>query len=330
VPRSAAHPLIGRPVAGESAYVLDGELRPVPIGVPGALYMGGDGVTRGYLHRPELTAERYVPNPYGPPGSRLYTVGDLVRVLPTGELDFLGRLDHQVKVRGFRIEPGEIEAALAAVAGVTRAAVVVREKAAGERQLVAFLAYAGGGQPAPQAALRLSLGERLPDYMVPAAFVILEALPLTPSGKLDRRALARLPIEPVPSVEDPRHRAEPRNAVEELLAGLWAEVLGLGDGRVGIEDNFFELGGDSVLGILMTARARKAGVQLTLRHLFQHQTIAALAAVAVLGSAAEPPPVAAPPAQPAAAGGAFSPADFPAAGLTQEGLDEVLAELAMD
>jgi amino acid adenylation domain-containing protein len=346
---------IGRPLANTTVHLVDrgGEL--VPVGVPGELCIGGEGLARGYLGRPDLTAERFVPDPFGAEapaparpaaGARLYRTGDLARRLPGGDLECLGRLDHQVKVRGFRIEPGEIEAALAGLAGVIQAAVVVRDRAAGagERRLVAFLATGRGGSgpaaspagapaPAPPAVLQIGelrarLRERLPEYMVPAAFVFLEALPLTPSGKVDRRTLARLPIDAAPSAEPRRELAAPRDEVEELLAGIWAEVLGLG--QVGIQDNFFELGGDSVLGIRMTARARRAGVHFSLRHLFQHQTIAALAAAAVIGPVEELLPAAPPRPRPAAAAGVLSPADFPAAGLTQEGLDEVLAELAMD
>jgi amino acid adenylation domain-containing protein len=352
---------IGRPLANTTVHLIDRRGELVPVGVPGELCIGGAGLARGYLGRPGLTAERFVPDPVGSAagdrlsaGARLYRTGDLARRLPGGELECLGRLDHQVKVRGFRIEPGEIEAALAAVAGVTRAAVVVRERAVGERQLVAFVATGRGGGPAagdaaaapglegaaapagaaapptpPIGELRVRLRERLPDYMMPAAFVFLDALPLTPSGKVDRRALARLPIDPMPGAEGQRQLAAPRDEVEELLAGIWAEVLRLE--QVGIHDNFFELGGDSVLGIRMTARAGRAGVHFSLRHLFQHQTIAALAAAAVIGPLAEVLAAAPPlPSRPATDGGAFSPADFPAAGLTQEGLDEVLAELAMD
>ncbi|MFL6197014.1 MAG: non-ribosomal peptide synthetase, partial [Thermoanaerobaculia bacterium] len=194
VPRDTDHPLIGRPLTGEAAYVLDGEMRPVPVGVPGALYMGGEGVTRGYLHRPELTAERYIPNPYGPPGSRLYTVGDLVRYRPTGDLDFLGRLDHQVKVRGFRIELGEIESALVRHAAVRDAAVLALPEAGGTgNRLIAYV-ETDEGSAELAGELRAFLKQSLPDYMVPSQFVRLDELPLTPNGKIDRRALAALPV----------------------------------------------------------------------------------------------------------------------------------------
>jgi amino acid adenylation domain-containing protein/non-ribosomal peptide synthase protein (TIGR01720 family) len=250
-------------------YVCDAGMHPVPVGVPGELYVGGGGVARGYLNRPELTAQRFIDNPFGP--GRLYRTGDRVRWLMDGTLEYLGRLDEQVKIRGFRIELGEIEAALLSHGGVRECAVVVREDEPGDRRLVAYVI----GQ-ADAEALRAHLQQRLPDYMVPAAFVSLETLPLTPNGKLDRRAL------PAPSYEAAEFVA-PRTAVEATLARIWAEVLRVE--RVGVEENFFALGGDSILSIQVVSRARRAGVELSPRQVFEHMTIAALAAVA--GQAAE-------------------------------------------
>ncbi|MEO7417195.1 MAG: condensation domain-containing protein, partial [Thermoanaerobaculia bacterium] len=268
LPRGDQHPLIGRPLTGESAYVLDAEMRPVPVGVPGALYLGGEGVTRGYLGRPELTAERYIPNPYGAPGSRLYQVGDLVRYLPTGELDFLGRLDHQVKVRGFRIELGEIESALTRHPQVLDAAVLAMPDLLGGNRLIAYLATESA---LPASELRAFLKAGLPDYMVPSVFVPLPELPLTPNGKIDRRALAALPLQGEGTAED---RA-PRGYAEEALAGIWSELFGH---PVGVNDNFFDLGGHSLLATRLVSRVQEAlGVGLPLRRLFEQPTIAGLA-----------------------------------------------------
>jgi non-ribosomal peptide synthase protein (TIGR01720 family) len=268
---------IGRPIANTQVYILDRQLRPVPIGVPGELYIGGDGLARDYFHRPDLTAEKFLPHPFsGEPGGRLYKTGDLVRYLPEGSLEFLGRLDHQVKVRGFRIELGEIEACLGGHPGVREVVVLVREDHPGEKRLVAYVVAQEG--PAPSGSeLRGFVRERLPEYMVPSAFVGLPALPLTPNGKVDRRAL------PAP---EGRGVAEgyvpPCTPTEELLAGIWAEVLR--QERVGRHDNFFALGGDSILCIQVIARAQQAGLQLTPKQLFQHQSIAELAAVASTGA----------------------------------------------
>ncbi len=273
VPRDGLHPLIGRPLTGESAYVLDAAdaaMRPVPLGVPGALYLGGEGVSRGYLNRPDLTAERYLPNPYGPPGSRLYAVGDLARYLPTGELDFLGRLDHQVKVRGFRIELGEVESALTRHPGVREAAVLAISEALGGNRLIAYLAT---DTDLPAGELRSFLKASLPDYMVPSAFVQLRALPLTPNGKLDRRALAALPL----ASGEPAVSVAPRTPAEELVAGIFAEVLGLAG--VGAGDSFFELGGHSLLATQVASRVRSVfGLELPVRAVFEAPTVAALAA----------------------------------------------------
>ncbi len=257
---------IGRPIANTRLLVLDPWMDPVPIGVPGELYIGGAGVCRGYLHRPALTAEKLVPDPFGGWGERLYRTGDLARRLPDGTIEFLGRTDHQVKVRGFRIELGEIEALLLSLPGVREAVVLAREDRS-ERRLVAYVA----GDVAAE-ELRRSLRERLPEYMVPAAFVKLSALPLTVNGKVDRQAL------PAPDGQslDAEHVA-PRTPVEEVLAGIWAAVLGVE--RVGVSDHFFGLGGHSLLATRVMSRLRATfGVEMPLRDLFEAPTVEALAA----------------------------------------------------
>ncbi|MEA5360260.1 amino acid adenylation domain-containing protein [Amycolatopsis sp., V23-08] len=260
---------IGAPLAGMSAVVLDEGLRPVPQGVTGELYLAGAGVARGYLRRPALTAGRFVANPFDPTGSRLYRTGDLVRWNASGELVYLGRADNQVKLRGFRIELGEIEAVLASHPSVAQVAVVVRgrsgEPDGPDRQLVAYVVP--GGSAAGPDELRRFAGGRLPEYMVPAAVVELDRLPLTVNGKLDRRAL------PEPDFAQERYRA-PRTEQEELLAGVFAEVLGLD--RVGIDDNFFELGGDSIASMQVVSRVKALGVAVTPRQLFEHRSIASL------------------------------------------------------
>ncbi|HEX8276356.1 MAG TPA: amino acid adenylation domain-containing protein, partial [Longimicrobiaceae bacterium] len=267
-PDAAGAPSIGGPVDGARLYVLDAELRPVPRGIHGELCVGGGGVARGYLDRPELTAAAFVPDPYaGAAGARMYRTGDRVRWSARGELEFVGRIDQQVKVRGFRIEPGEIEAAMRRHPGVAACAVVVREDAPGDRRLAAYVV--GAADPA---ALREQLRRELPEYMVPAAFVVLDALPLTPNGKLDRRALPA----PDPGAAAERYVA-PRTPVEQVLAGIWADVLRVE--RVGVHDGFFELGGHSLLATRAVSRIREAlGVDLSVRAVFASPTVAGLAA----------------------------------------------------
>ncbi|NLH08316.1 MAG: amino acid adenylation domain-containing protein [Chloroflexi bacterium] len=267
---------IGRPVPNARHYVLDARRRLVPVGVPGELYIGGAGVGRGYLNRPELTAEKFVPSPFSDdPGAKLYRTGDLVRWLPDGTLEFLGRTDSQVKIRGFRIELGEIEAALTAHPAIRQAAVTVREDGPGQKWLAGYV-VPEAGQEAPTAAdLRAFLKERLPDYMIPAAFVTLEALPLNPSGKMDRKAL------PAPDGARPnlgREYMPPRDILETRLVQLWEEILGVQP--VGVKDNFFELGGHSLLAVRLIAQLQKQlEVDLPLVHLFQEPTVEQLASL---------------------------------------------------
>jgi amino acid adenylation domain-containing protein/non-ribosomal peptide synthase protein (TIGR01720 family) len=273
---------IGRPIGNSQLYAVDRELQPMPIGGAGELLVGGAGVTRGYLRRPDLTAERFIPDPFGgAPGARLYRTGDLVRWLPDATLNFLGRLDHQVKVRGFRIELGEIERILQEHPDVHRAVVVARSDGpVGQKQLVAYFVAAATPPPAA-ASLRSFLAERLPAYMVPAVFMMLESLPLSPNGKVDRMALP--PPEATRSGAA-REYVAPRTPEEERLATVWAQVLRLP--QVGVNDNFFELGGDSILSIQIVARARQAGLLFTVRQIFEHQTVAELARYAEITGAA--------------------------------------------
>ncbi|MET0399501.1 MAG: amino acid adenylation domain-containing protein, partial [Longimicrobiaceae bacterium] len=271
VERGGSQVFVGRPVADTRAMVLDARLEPVPLGVVGELYLAGGGLARGYAARPDLTAERFLPDPFGEPGSRMYRVMDRVRRTPGGELEYFGRTDFQVKVRGYRIEPGDVEAALLSHPGVAEAVAVVREDAPGERRIVAYV-VAPADRPVPGAGeLRTHLREHLPEYMVPAAFVALERLPLTPNGKLDRRAL---PAPGGPAAE--REYVAPRTAAEELLARVFGEVLGLE--RVGVHDHFFDLGGHSLLATRVVSRVREVfGVELPLRTVFEHPTVAELA-----------------------------------------------------
>jgi amino acid adenylation domain-containing protein/non-ribosomal peptide synthase protein (TIGR01720 family) len=327
-PESVTVPL-GKPLSNTQAYVLNARQQPVPTGQPGELYLGGSGLARGYFNKPDLTAERFVPNPFAlqEPGARLYRTGDMARHLPQGNMEFLGRIDDQVKVRGFRVELGEIEAVLERHPGVQDAVVLPREDGAGHKRLVAYvvairryaatqgvekevsrdtdrhpfdatrethLPLAGGRdefsetiEPPPTLPAPLSvedliayLGEKLPDYMMPSAFVMLDTLPLNPNGKVDRKAL------PAPDEAKPdsgRDYVAPRTPVERALAGVWAQVLGVE--RVGIHDNFFKLGGDSIMSIQIIARMNQSGIRLMPRQMFQHPTLAELAAVAEVAGA---------------------------------------------
>ncbi|HEY9348323.1 MAG TPA: amino acid adenylation domain-containing protein, partial [Inquilinus sp.] len=260
---------LGRPIWNTQLYVLDPGLQPVPVGVNGELYLAGANLARGYINRSTLTAERFVANPYGPFGSRMYRTGDLVRWRPDGTLDFLGRIDHQVKLRGFRIELGEIEAALIRSDAVVQAAVIDREDRSGDRTLAAYVVLQPGAALDP-AALRQELARHLPDYMVPTTFTALDALPLTPSGKLDRKAL------PAPERQSSTGHVAPRTPLEEILAGLFAETLGLAS--VSIHDNFFDHGGHSMLATRLVSRIRSTlGAELPIHTLFGASTVAELA-----------------------------------------------------
>jgi amino acid adenylation domain-containing protein len=272
-------PSLGRPIANTQIYVLDAHLEPVPIGVPGQIYIGGEGLARGYVNRPELTAERFIPHPFSPePGARLYMTGDLARYLPDGNIEFLGRLDHQVKIRGFRIEPGEIEAVLGQHPAVHQAVVLSREEQPGDKRLVAYVVPTRERTPTVD-ELRRFLHPKLPEYMVPSAFMLLHSLPLTPSGKIDRHAL------PAPDQLCPSGGSTfvaPRTPVEGVLPGIWAEVLGLE--QVGAYDNFFEIGGHSLTATQVISRVRRAfDIELPLRRLFETPTVAGLAVSIELG-----------------------------------------------
>jgi amino acid adenylation domain-containing protein/non-ribosomal peptide synthase protein (TIGR01720 family) len=270
----ALSPPIGFPIANTTTYVLDSFLNPVPVGVPGELYIGGMCVVRGYIGRPDVTAERFVPDPFSViPGSRLYRSGDQVRHLEDGSIEFLGRMDHQVKIRGFRVELGEIESELVGHPAVSRALVVLREDVPGQKQLVGYVVFAPGAQPRSE-ELREHLKKRLPEYMIPSVFVELKDFPLAPTGKINRRAL------PAPTgttrVELAEAFVAPRTPTEEELARIWISILGLD--RVGVHDNFFSLGGHSLLATQLLSRIRDAfQVKLTLRTVFEGPTIAELA-----------------------------------------------------
>ncbi len=261
---------IGRPISNSQAYVLDRFLQPVPVGVPGELFVSGDGLARGYLESPSLSAEKFLPNPFSSsPGARMYRTGDRARWRHDGLLEFLGRGDNQVKMRGFRVELSEVVSALRSHPSV-RDALVLALGDSSHKRLVAYVL----SPDADSSSLRAFLKQRLPEYMVPSSFLRLDSFPLTPNGKLDRKALP-LPDSSRPELALPY--APPSNPLEEKLASLWAQVLRLQ--RVGIHDNFFELGGDSILSLQLISRSRAAGLHFTPKHLFQHQTVASLASV---------------------------------------------------
>ncbi|MGJ7583007.1 AMP-binding protein, partial [Variovorax sp. RHLX14] len=268
-------PRIGGPIAATTLHVLDGFLNPTPVGVPGELFLGGIGLARGYFQRAGLTSERFIA---AKDGQRLYRTGDLVRWNAEGQLEYLGRIDHQVKVRGFRIELGEIEAQLQAQPEVREAVVVANEGPAGAR-LVGYVS----GQGVDTATLRERLAEALPDYMVPSVIVVLDALPLNANGKVDRKAL------PAPEFTSDRAYEAPEGEVEQALAAIWVEVLGVA--RVGRNDNFFELGGDSILSLKVAARAARAGVQLNPRQVFEHQSLSRIAHAIRIDHASQAPAI---------------------------------------
>jgi amino acid adenylation domain-containing protein len=277
----AGAPSIGRPVDNTQIFLLAPDHEQVPVGVAGELYVAGVGIARGYLRRPELTAEKFLPNPFSAePGARMYRTGDLVRYLPDGDMDFLGRIDHQVKVRGFRIELGEIEAALAQHAEIREAAVVLREDLATGQGLVAYITPRNGGVP-PAGELKAFLKERLPAYMVPAYFHVLERLPLSANGKVDRRVL------PAPELPPEAAYTAPLDPLEAMVAEIWSETLGLL--RVGRDDNFFDLGGHSVLMIQMRNKLQsRLGREVAMLDLFRHPTLSELAVFLRSGAAARP------------------------------------------
>ncbi|MFL6192561.1 MAG: amino acid adenylation domain-containing protein, partial [Thermoanaerobaculia bacterium] len=254
--------LIGRPLHGTQAHIVDRHLRPLPVGVPGELYLGGEGLARGYFGRPEMTAEKFLPDPFSAePGARFYRTGDLVRRRPEGDLDYLGRIDHQIKIRGFRVELGEIESALLAQPEIEAAVVLMREDTPGDRRLVAYVVSPGGEVSAPD--LRRALQDRLPEYMVPQFFVRLDAIPLNPNGKVERKAL------PVPErLESTEAFVEPRTELERIVAEIWAEVLDVE--RVGLHDDFWDLGGHSLLATKVLARLSDTlGVEVPLHTIFE-------------------------------------------------------------
>lgn len=293
---------IGHPIANTQVYLLDRNLDPVPLGASGGLCIGGDGLARGYLNRAEITAEKFMPNPFGDtPGARLYKTGDLARYLPDGVIEFLGRMDQQVKVRGFRVEPGEIEAALIEHPAVREAAVVARDdEETGNKRLVAYVAFNDGKAPA-SSELRRFLREKLPEYMTPSNFVTLESLPLSRNGKVDRQALLSRPEQAQPEPEAVFEAA--RTPIEESLIGIWANVLGAD--QISVRDNFFDLGGHSLLVTQLISRVREAfQVEMAPRELFESPTVAGLAErVEALMKAGQGPP--APPIQPVSRLGAL-------------------------
>ena len=264
---------IGRPIANTQIYILDSELKPMPVGVPGELHIGGVGLARGYYNRPELTAAKFIPNPFSNESdARLYKTGDLVRYLPDGNIEYLSRLDYQVKIRGFRIELGEIESALTQHPDIKETIVIAREEVDGNKNLLAYLV--SKDQKPEISELRSFLSQRLPDYMIPTAFVVLDKMPLTPNGKIDRRALPTLDLTRLSK----SNFIPPQTAAEESLVAIWSEILGLE--QVSVNDNFFELGGDSIKAIRVIAKAKDRGINLSLQNIYQNQIISKLASVA--------------------------------------------------
>jgi acyl carrier protein len=264
---------IGRPIADRQIYLLDKNLQPVPVGVPGELHIGGVGLARGYFKRPELTAERFIPYPFSnDPGARLYRTGDLARYLPNGEIEFLGRIDHQIKIRGFRVELGEVESVLGQHPSVRETVVTAFEEGTREKELVAYVI--SKQEPAATAhELRRFLKEKLPGYMVPSAFVFLDSLPLTPNGKVDRGAL---PARDRNRAALRQSYVAARTPIEEKLAKIWGEVLRLE--HVSIYDNFFDLGGHSLKATQVMSQLREVfHAEMPLRNLFEHPTVAGLA-----------------------------------------------------
>jgi len=265
-------PTVGRPISNTQGYVLDRRGRPLPAGIPGELHLGGMGLARGYLGRPDLTAEKFIPDPFSVErGARMYRTGDLVRLLPDGRIDFLGRIDHQVKIRGYRIELGEIEAVLNEYPSVKTCVVVARAEADDDKRLVAYIVARAGEEPS-YLDLRSFLRVRLLEHMIPSAFVLLDEMPLTPNGKINRRAL------PAPEVSRPeleQRYVAPRDDIEVALVDLWQEVLGINE--VGVSDNFFDLGGHSLKATRLLAKVRSIfRTQLPLSVVFEATTIEAL------------------------------------------------------
>jgi acyl carrier protein len=270
-------PTVGRPISNTQGFVLDHRGRPLPAGIPGELHLAGMGLARGYLGRPDLTAEKFIPDPFSvEPGARMYRTGDLARFLPDGRVDFLGRMDHQVKIRGYRIELGEVEAVLNEYPLVKTCVVVAREEADGDKRIVAYIVAREGEKPG-YLELRNFLRARLLEQMVPSAFVLLDEMPLTPNGKINRRAL------PAPEVLRPEieeRYVAPRNAIEEALVELWQEVLGISP--IGVSDNFFDLGGHSLKATRLLSKVRSIfRTQLPLSVVFEATTVEALACALV-------------------------------------------------
>jgi amino acid adenylation domain-containing protein len=271
---SGAGSVIGVPIPDLQIYLVDDQLKPVATGEAGEICVGGDGVARGYLNRDDLTSQRFFPDPFSKkPGARMYRSGDLARCTDAGEMEYLGRMDHQVKIRGFRVELGEIESALNRHPAIRESVVLAREEGEGDKRLAAYVVPAGAAPTVTE--LREHLGRIIPEYMIPARFIFLTALPLTTNGKVDRRALPA-PDDARPALE--KNFTPPRNETERKLAGIWSEVLGVA--QVGVLDNFFELGGDSIRSIAILSRAQEQGLKLTLEQMFQHPTVAGMAACA--------------------------------------------------